>query len=43
MEHILTSQIELDISDFIKGQYGVVAVLISYGALLGKVFPMCSS
>ena len=36
-----TSQrIELNISDFIKGQYGVVAVLISYGALLGKVNPL---
>lgn len=23
--------------DFLKGQYGVVAVLVSYGALLGKV------
>jgi ammonium transporter Rh len=29
----------LQISDFIKGQYGVVAVMISYGALLGKVNP----
>ena len=31
--------LQLRISDFIKGQYGVVAVLISYGALLGKVNP----
>mmetsp|Transcript_6290 Transcript_6290/g.22401 ORF Transcript_6290/g.22401 Transcript_6290/m.22401 type:complete len:499 (-) Transcript_6290:1141-2637(-) len=29
----------LQISDFLKGQYGVVAVLVSYGALLGKVNP----
>ena len=33
----ISQLIELNISDFIKGQYGVVAVLISYGALLGKV------
>ena len=24
-------------ADFIKGQYGVVAVMVSFGALLGKV------
>jgi ammonium transporter Rh len=32
--------IQLKISDFIKGQYGVVAVMVSYGALLGKVNPL---
>jgi len=31
--------LQLQISDFIKGQYGVVAVMVSYGALLGKVNP----
>lgn len=36
----ISQLIELNISDFIKGQYGVVAVLISYGALLGKVNPL---
>ncbi|EKX44137.1 hypothetical protein GUITHDRAFT_109920 [Guillardia theta CCMP2712] len=35
-----SDKIALEISDFIKAQYGVVAVLISYGALLGKVNPL---
>lgn len=35
----IRTPLELRISDFIKGQYGVVAVLVSYGALLGKVNP----
>ena len=37
--------INLRVADFIKGQYGVVAVMVSYGALLGKVLtppPPCS-
>jgi hypothetical protein len=33
----LEDKIALNIADFIQGQYGVVAVLVSYGALLGKV------
>jgi ammonia channel protein AmtB len=32
--------IAVQISDFIKGQYGVVAVMISFGATLGKVSPL---
>lgn len=36
----LEDKIALNIADFIQGQYGVVAVLVSYGALLGKVNPL---
>jgi len=32
--------VQLRVADFIKGQYGVVAVMVSYGALLGKVNPL---
>ena len=35
----IRTPLQLRISDFIKGQYGVVAVMVSYGALLGKVNP----
>jgi len=35
-----SDKIGLSISDFIKGQYGVVAVMISFGATLGKVSPL---
>uniref|UniRef100_A0A7S0QNB2 Ammonium transporter AmtB-like domain-containing protein n=2 Tax=Cryptomonas curvata TaxID=233186 RepID=A0A7S0QNB2_9CRYP len=36
----MSSLISITVSDFVRGQYGVVAVLVSYGALLGKVNPL---